>query len=511
MDQTVSSTEVLVETFALSIRYQVHMKHLEDISGLDYSHVYSSYHDMKIFVDIFNNQNRMLNKSNPDYSVRLDICGVYYCWIESKHEEAKNMWLRSAKLNNPVAHYNLGTFYRLFTSNTSNKELVIKHYNHAIEGGIKYAYINLGSFQEENNDHEKAINCYTLGISHGVMDGLIMLGKLYLKKGDIEKAEEYFMDGIRHTEGICAIEHMAKIHFSNGNYYKAVYYCLMAFVDKNYYKIENLLRETLEHLNWGFKNTIEEYKLLNYDWFSNEYKLFCETREKKQLVEKYSKAIEGDDIQTIISAGDYYLKNDDIVRAVQYFTVAIEKGDITGIAHERLGSYYMNLQDYTHAYFHLDKSFKDGNVEALENLLIVITEELGKLGCFELLLDICRTIVSENKRKWYLIVKSHITSFIEWKILNKLEEEGLKIGDYFINVRKSLESLSNVKKFKRRYLRAVHFQTKSQCVICHDEDTLNIGINCDLHGVCYQCWDFELECPFKCVVGARCVVEIEFI
>lgn len=492
----VLSTETfIVEAVVSSVIYRGKMKHLEDISGLDYSRVYSSHDDAKIFVDIFYNQNRMLNKSNPDYRVRLDILGVYYCWIESKHEEATDMWLRSAKLNNPVAHYNLGTFYRLFTS---NQELVVHHYNRAIEGGIKYTYINLGSFYEENNDHEKAIECYTHGVSHGVMDGLIMLGKLYLKKGDVEKAEEYFMNDIQHTEGICAIEHMAKIHFSNGNYHKAVYYCLMAFVDKKYDKIKNLLRETLEHLNWDFKNTIEDYKLSNYDWFSNEYKLFCETREKKQLDEKYSKAIEGNDIQTIISAGDYYLKNNDIIQAVRHFTVAIEKGDDSGIAHERLGTHYMELEDYTRAYFHLDKSFKDGNFEALDDLLIVITEELGKLERFELLLDICRIIISENEREWYLIVKRHITSLIEWKILNKLEEENGTIDNYFINERKSLENLSHVEKFRRRYLRAVHFQTKSQCVICHDEDTLNIGINCDFHGVCYQCWDFELECPLRC-------------
>lgn len=507
---------LLGEVIELSEKYKEQIECLEKISGLDYLHVYSHYSDMKIFVDVFLNQNKMLNKSNPDYACRLDILGVYYCWIEKDRKKAKDMWLHSVGLNNPVAHYNLGTFYRLFPSDNSNinistQELVIKHYNHAIEFGIRYSYINLGSFYEKIGDDEKAIESYTLAVACGLTNGLILLGYLYLKKNDYQKAEEYFMDGIHKTGDANAIMCMAAIHFSKKNFQTALNYVLMVSDQKIHAENVDPSHETmvviLLNLKKDLENTIDEYKSFDPDnWFCNVYKSFCEVREKKQLIDNYSSNIGETDIQTIVTAGDYYMKNNYIDQAIQCFTVAIEKGDKLGIvctyAHGQLGTYYINLQDYTRAYFHLDKSYKNGNMDALEDLLIVITEHLGELERFELLLDICRKIVFEvqtdNHRVLYCVIKRHITSLMEWKILNKLEEENGTIDNYFINVRKSLENLSHVEKFKRRYSRAVFFQTKSQCIVCFEENTLNIEIDCGRHGVCYQCWGLSSDCPYRC-------------
>lgn len=517
MEQTRDQTHEQIHD--LERKCNIQLERLEKITGWKLNVDNDIFKE--IFVDIFHNENLTLDETQPNYNIRLSILGLYHYWIKTDHNMAKELWEISVRLSNPNTYCFLGMFYELSEQTVTNEEQAISNYKRAIEEGVNYAFIYLGNYYEKLGKKNDAIECYEYAIIYDIHEGFYWLGQFYLNKGNYKKAQEYFIKLIFETGNstVEAIESMAQTCFLNCEYERALNYCLMAFIDNQHKGIRGLISNVLEQLGWDWENVCAEYVLTSPDWVTKEYISLNEkfSTHSHQNFRIYTKAIETNDVQTIIQIGNYYMKNGSKTNAFDCYVVAIEKCDASQIPLEgvlMLGIQIINdLQDYERANRYFKLLFDRGYFESLIPLMVVITKHLGKLERYKMLLDVFKTIVVENNSNYHLVFRQYVEALTEWKILNKLEEDGVidsVIHKYFVDERKSLERIPSVIEFKNQYMRASRYQTKSQCVICMEDDVLDICIGCS-HGVCYGCWKPSMECPFKCIVGTQCVDNVGFI
>lgn len=237
---------------------------------------------------------------------------------------------------------------------------------------------------------------------------------------------------------------------------------------------------------------------------------YCEVEQNySKAVECWELAFENGCVDAMNSMGYYYYHVvKDYDKAVECYMKAVEHG------------YAVSMGNLAHHY----KTVGKNNVLALKYYIMGFSN-----GNYTLVTPMLRLVSSINPRPdfdtFYTIVEKIVTvrelgnhydavwsnmdsRFLQWKVLYKVERDYEEsgqghIGKRFVHIRKSLEADNfDILHFKNKFLRAVYFNTKDECVLCHDENVLNIDMEC-FHGVCYKCYIPNQKCFSRCVAQYR--------
>ena len=107
---------------------------------------------------------------------------------EGDHEKAVEYWTKSAELEDPSSHYNLGNMYMKGDVVEKDAEKCIQHLEKAAIGGHPDARYNLATIQGSNENVERAAKHLIIAANLGSEKSMKALWKYY-SAGHITKEE----------------------------------------------------------------------------------------------------------------------------------------------------------------------------------------------------------------------------------------------------------------------------------------------------------------------------------
>jgi hypothetical protein len=110
------------------------------------------------------------------------------CFKEGDYDGALEYFSKAAELGDAGAHYRLGCMYWKGTGVERDEEKEVYHYEKAAIGGHHIARNNLGYYEEENGNMERAVKHYIIAANLGYDESMKALWKHY-SQGDITKEE----------------------------------------------------------------------------------------------------------------------------------------------------------------------------------------------------------------------------------------------------------------------------------------------------------------------------------
>lgn len=289
-----------------------------------------------------------------------------------------------------------------------------------------------------------------------------------------------------HDDGVCTNINVGRVLYVLGTHYY----------------IEDKYEKALDYWLLAFGNKIVEgmYQMAEY---------YCDiVKNYPKAVECWVLASENGCHKSMNSLGYYYFNIvKDYKKAVEYYMKAVDYGNVASMGN--LAHYYKTIEKnngLAMKYYVMKISFGDyTRVNPMLNLMTLFDVSNDD---FDMLYTLVEKIVTVEELNCYYHKVIIRNKFLQWKVLYKVERDyeaqtQTRVRKQFVDIRKSLETNNfDILHFKNKFLRAMYFNTKDKCALCHDENVLNIDIEC-FHGVCYKCYIPNLKCFSRCVAQYR--------
>jgi len=94
-------------------------------------------------------------------------------------DKALELWYRAGKLGNPVSYYNIGNAYLYGRGVEEDWKKAIHNWELAAIWGVVEARHNLGSFEANKGNYNRALKHYMIAVEGGNNDSLMMIKQLY--------------------------------------------------------------------------------------------------------------------------------------------------------------------------------------------------------------------------------------------------------------------------------------------------------------------------------------------
>lgn len=256
-----------------------------------------------------------------------------------------------------------------------------------------------------------------------------------------------------------------------------------------------------KHEYWKCKNHISKIIVRRvkqaFQWanhmFGGQYQCVIPRDLFNESVRYYLMAIEGGNVYALYNLGWVYYWERKYNLAMDYFVRAISSGVTDGLV--GAGWCCLRKNDYEQAIKYFLSGYERDHEQCFQFILETGTKYLLPN---DVLYTICKTvclgnnsthidtIMTENKIMFGSVLN-------KWKILNKLCEE---MGDGIEKKMSELETNPDVQLLKKKILNAKRNQVFDTCLLCLDENVLNVEMSCG-HKICVECYDPSAKCVYS--------------
>lgn len=255
------------------------------------------------------------------------------------------------------------------------------------------------------------------------------------------------------------------------------------------------------HEYWKCKNHISKIIVRRakrvFQWannmFGRQYQCVIPNDLFIESIRCYQMAIEGGNVYALCNLGLVYYEGGMYDLATDYFVRAIGSGVVDGLI--GAGWCCLKKNDYVQAIKYFLSGYECGHEQSFQYIW-----ETGSQYSLpnDVLYAICKTmflgnnsthidtIMTENKIMFGSVLN-------KWKILNKLCEE---MGDGIEEKMRCLETNPDVQLLKKKILNAKRNQVFDTCLLCLDENVLNVEMSCG-HKICVECYEPSMKCVYS--------------
>jgi len=347
----------------------------------------------------------------------------------------------------------------------------------------------------------------------GFKDNICIITERYT---DIENyIIELFNNDLIDTE----TDNLAKIVWNGVYYYCKKEYefmktCIFIAIDKNNDDAMNIMAYYYGHIMNDHSKMIHYYNMgvCEHNIYSivNLGKYYKKMKNLDEALRYFIMGAEKGDMFSNEHVGDYYYLNNQ-EKAIHHYLQAIEKGSIKSM--NRLSAIYLKMGQRENAERYLHMAIDLGNFDAL----IIMAGYYAKhiqyvdkakiyyqraidmnphIGLHHMALyykNVKNDMDMSNKYHIMAIQQNNVNSMEEleknitplqlYKLLNEITEKNVIIN----NKMEALENISEIIVFKYKLNYAIKKKNITQCLICHEDDVINIILDCK-HNICSNCY-----------------------
>ncbi len=131
------------------------------------------------------NEKRMMKRVKANDPAAMRQMGIEH-YKRGDYDSALECWTKAANLGDLDAHYDLGLIYGFGEGVEKDMKKAVYYWEKAAIGGHPYARHNLGCYEEEHVNMERAVKHFIIAANLGFEDSMKALWKHY-SHGDITK------------------------------------------------------------------------------------------------------------------------------------------------------------------------------------------------------------------------------------------------------------------------------------------------------------------------------------
>lgn len=260
-----------------------------------------------------------------------------------------------------------------------------------------------------------------------------------------------------------------------------------------YYSCE--YRKYKNHISKIIESKVKQLKQRVCKIFGYQYNYDTVNDLFNKCVYYYQMAIENGNVYALCNVGWFYYREKNYDLAIDFFNQAVEKSVVDGLRGLGCCS-YSSKKDYEQAINYFITGYEHGDSYCFRDMLTLVKNHAFDNNTLYL---IYKTVyLGRNDMHMDEIISNctvlKISDFDKWKILNRLCEEmvSCKIEEFM----RELEKNHDVLELKRKILRAKTNGDYDTCLLCLDENVLNVNIGCG-HKVCVECYKPSMKCVYS--------------